>query len=577
MIKLLIVLLTILLILFVAFVAWFMVMKVNGHCPLCAMKRVFTPRKLTIDVDKLEDYDEGMAPTPPMGWSSWNTFRNHIDQTLIEEIADALVNTGLADAGYKYVNLDDCWQSSMRDADGKLQGDLRTFSDGIPELIKRINEKGLKVGLYSSNGTLTCEDMPASLGNELLDARTFASWGCEFLKYDFCHHSSISSSCPPIEYLELNKLGESEYITLPPDRAEYTGRAKTITDKDLPSGKAIGFISHGSGTATLKTPLVEEGEYILTIVYGKDFSLKEQYLQVIVNDTLFEVNFPKGFGFSDNGRVQLKIKLEEGVNKIVLQNPVATFVDSSFIQYQRMGKALKQATKEWAEFTGTEEKPITFSICEWGHAKPYLWGAKAGNMWRTTHDIFPFWKSINLIYKHTIKKYSFARVGAYNDPDMLEVGNGKLTENENIAHFSLWCMMAAPLMLGNDIRKLLDGNSNPVNNSSTLKILTNKQLIAIDQDVLCKPAKRIAKSVGVDILARPLSNGDVALCFFNPKSSARTARFSLEALTQDSYLDFGKVSTYEIHDLWSDERTVTSNISVSVPKHGVKVYRVKSI
>ncbi len=577
MIKFLIVLLTIVCLLIVAFVAWFMVLKTNGHCPLCAMKRVFRARTLTINVDELPDYDEGMALTPPMGWSSWNTFRNHIDQELIEGIADALVSSGLADAGYQYVNLDDCWQSSMRDADGKLQGDLRTFSDGIPTLIKRINAKGLKVGLYSSNGTLTCEDMPASLGNELLDARTFASWGCEFLKYDFCHHHSLSTSCPPIEMLELNKEGVNDFIKLTPDRAEYTGRAKTIQMKDLPTGQAIGFISHGSGTATLKATVPTGGEYVLTIVYAKDLSLKPQYLQVIVNGELHEVSFPKGVGFSDNGRVQLKVKLNDGQNTFVLQNPVATFVDSSFIEYQRMGKALKQATKEWAQFTGQEEKPIVYSICEWGHAKPWLWGAKAGNMWRTTHDIFANWKSINLIYNHSIKKYAAARIGAYNDPDMLEVGNGKLTEDENIAHFSLWCMMAAPLMLGNDVRKLLDGNGNPVTNNSTLKILTNKQLIAIDQDALCKPAKRLSTAGGVDILARPLSNGDVALCLFNKKGSNRNARFDLNELKKDEYLNFANVDSFEIHDLWTDERTVTSNLNIALPKHSVKVYRVKSV
>ncbi|MBO5494980.1 MAG: alpha-galactosidase [Eubacterium sp.] len=577
MIRFLIVLLTIIAILLVLFVAWFMILKANGNCPLCAMKRVLTPRKLTIDTSECEDYNEGIITAPPMGWSSWNTFRNHIDQELIEEIGDALVASGLAEAGYQYVNLDDCWQSSRRDADGKLQGDLRTFSDGIPELVKKLNEKGLKVGIYSSNGDLTCEDMPASLGNELLDARTFASWGIEFLKYDFCHHHSISSKTPLIELIELNKIGERDYITLAPEDAEYTGRAKTVQSKDLPTGQAIGFISHGSGTATLRTPELEEGDYNLTIVYGKDLTRKPKYVQVIANGELHEVSFPTGFGFSDNGRVQIKVTLKEGVNELVLKNPVATFVDSSFIQYQRMGRALRQASREWAEFTGAEEKPIVFSICEWGHAKPYLWGAKAGNMWRTTHDIFPVWKSIRLIYEHTVDKYEYARVGAYNDPDMLEVGNGKLTENENIAHFSLWCMMGAPLMLGNDVRKLLDGNGEPVNENPTLKILTNKQLIAIDQDLLGKACKRISKSGGVDVLAKPLSNGDVALCFFNKHGSRRTARFNLDALTQDEYLNFGKVSSYEIHDLWNDERSVTTNISTSLPAHSVKVYRVKTI
>ena len=141
----LIVFIAIIAILIVLFISWFFTMKANGKCPLCAIKRFTMPRKITMDISEEPDYDNGVAQTPPMGWSSWNTFRNHIDQDLIMETAQAVVDSGLADAGYKFINLDDCWQSSMRDSDGKLQGDLGTFSRGIPQLIKDINSLGLKV------------------------------------------------------------------------------------------------------------------------------------------------------------------------------------------------------------------------------------------------------------------------------------------------------------------------------------------------------------------------------------------------------------------------------------------------
>lgn len=141
-------------------------------------------------------------------------------------------------------------------------------------------------------------------------------------------------------------------------------------------------------------------------------------------------------------------------------------------------------------------------------------------MWRTTPDIMPKWLSIKTIYEHNVRLYDHAGPGAWNDPDMLEVGNGKLTENENRAHFSLWCMMAAPLILGNDVRKFVDGNNEQVRENPTLKIVTNKNLINIDQDPLCKPCKRIRRQAGLDILARPLQNGDVALCLFNKGTSA---------------------------------------------------------
>lgn len=576
----LIVLIAIIVILAVLFVSWFFTMKANGKCPLCAIKKVTIPRKITMDISETENYNNGVAQTPPMGWSSWNTFRNHIDQDMIMEVAEAMVNSGLADAGYKYVNLDDCWQSSMRDSDGKLQGDLRTFSRGIPQLIKDINQLGLKVGLYSSNGDLTCEDMPASLGNEDLDAKTLASWGCEFFKYDFCHSHPISGDCPAIEKIELNRIDTNDFNSLEvlkPEDAEFTGMAKIIKLSELPSGQAIGFLNHGAGSATFKVISLPKGKYALTVVHQKTFRRTDSYAQITVNGKIHEMFFPRGKGFSDSGRTQIVVDLKDGENIITIQNPIATVADSSYIQYKRMGDALKNATKEWAKFTNTPEKPIVYSICEWGTAQPWDWGRKAGNMWRTTHDIMPVWKSVVLLYDFTIKKYAAAGPGGWNDPDMLEVGNGKLSEDENRAHFSLWCMMAAPLMLGNDIRKFVDGNNNAVEGNSALKIVTNKQLIAIDQDTLGKPAKRLKKVTGVDIIARPLANGDTALCLFNRSAGNKNIHLNLKELLADEYLDTPQSDQYELHDLWSDERNTASAVSASLPKHSVKVYRIKAI
>lgn len=576
----LIVLIAIIVILAVLFVSWFFTMKANGKCPLCAIKKMTIPRKITMDISETENYNNGVAQTPPMGWSSWNTFRNHIDQDMIMEVAEAMVNSGLADAGYKYVNLDDCWQSSMRDSDGKLQGDLRTFSRGIPQLIKDINQLGLKVGLYSSNGDLTCEDMPASLGNEDLDAKTLASWGCEFFKYDFCHSHPISGDCPAIEKIELNRIDTNDFNSLEvlkPEDAEFTGMAKIIKLSELPSGQAIGFLNHGAGSATFKVISLPKGKYALTVVHQKTFRRTDSYAQITVNGKIHEMFFPRGKGFSDSGRTQIVVDLKDGENVITVQNPIATVADSSYIQYKRMGDALKNATKEWAKFTNTPEKPIVYSICEWGTAQPWDWGRKAGNMWRTTHDIMPVWKSVVLLYDFTIKKYAAAGPGGWNDPDMLEVGNGKLSEDENRAHFSLWCMMAAPLMLGNDIRKFVDGNNNAVEGNSALKIVTNKQLIAIDQDTLGKPAKRLKKVTGVDIIARPLANGDTALCLFNRSAGNKNIHLNLKELLADEYLDTPQSDQYELHDLWSDERNTASAVSASLPKHSVKVYRIKAI
>lgn len=572
----LIVFIAVIAILFVCFGSWCLTLKVNGKCPLCVLKKIAKPRSITIDVTDEEDYNNGVAMTPPMGWSSWNTFRNHIDQDLIYETAKAMKNSGLADAGYQYINLDDCWQSSQRDKNGMLQGDMRTFSRGIPSLIKDINDLGLKVGLYSSNGSLTCEDMPASLGNEVLDAKTIASWGCEFFKYDFCHSQIISGDCPAVECLEINRIGKKEYKVLSPEDAEFTGRAKVVKIPSLPTGKAIGFLNHGAGTATFHISNMAGGEYSITVVHQKVFRRRDSYIQVIVNGKVHEVFIPRGKGFSDNGRTQVKVKLAEGDNTITIQNPVVTVADSSYIQYKRMGDALKSASKQWAECTHTEEKPIVFSICEWGTAKPWEWGRKAGNMWRTTHDILPNWVSIMALYNMTVDKYKYSVAGGWNDPDMLEVGNGKLTEEENKAHFSLWCMMASPLMLGNDIRKFVDGSDNAVEGNPTLKIVTNRQLIAIDQDPLGKSAMRIKKSASLDILARPLANGDAAVCFLNKSNSMKTVNYDLSSLNQYDYLDLNNAKSFEIHDLWEDSRNSGAEVSATIAKHGVKVYRIKS-
>lgn len=573
--KFFIAILVILLIAAASFGIWFAVYRSRGKCPICALQKITKPTKVTIDTDSEEPYSNGAALTPPMGWSSWNTFRQNISEDLILSTAEAMKKTGLLEAGYQYINLDDCWQSSLRDANGRLQGDLEKFPNGIPHLISQINQMGMKVGLYTSNGTATCEDLPASLGKEVLDAQTFAEWGCEFFKYDFCHHKRISGEAPIIEAIEISAPGSKAELTLYPEDAELSGRARVLNIKRLPSGKGIGLLNHGAGTATFRPVVNFDGQYVLTLLIYKQFARREKYIQVIVNGETYEVFFPTSNGFSATGRTQLIVRLKGGANEIILRNPIATAADSSYVQYRRMGKALKDATRRVSLERGTREKPIVFSLCEWGTAHPWHWGAKAGNMWRTTHDITTNWTVINYIYERTLRLYQHAGPGAWNDPDMLEVGNGKLTDDENRTHFSLWCMLAAPLILGNDLRLMLssDGEANPDN--PVLKTVTNKSLILIDQDPLGKPAKRIKKMHGIDIIARPLANGDIALCFYNAGSHVKGLSFDINELSTDDYLNFNApAASYQVHELWSDERFAAKTISVSLQKHACKVFRI---
>ncbi|MGI6744988.1 MAG: Alpha-galactosidase A precursor [Firmicutes bacterium ADurb.Bin300] len=550
--------------------------KNKKFCPVCTVKRAFSAVKLHIP--EIEKYDNNVALTPPMGWSSWNAFRNTIDEDLIYDIAKAIKISGLSDAGYNYVNLDDCWQSSLRTADGKLQGDLTRFPSGIKPLVEKINALGLKVGIYTSNGTLTCEDLPASLGKEAIDADTFAEWGIEYFKYDFCHNKVIPASAPNIEYISISDLNGNSILEKAAEFCELSAGIRVVKTNKLKSGSYVTGLSSNNGYIQLSGIQIPcDGEYTLTIGIRKGGTW-EKFLVVKVNGSEeYELTFPSTMAMTPDGRMQVKIHLNEGENSLKISNPVGSRMDSAFRQYRNMGRELKRATAQYAEKNKMENKPICYSICEWGLNRPWQWGEKAGNLWRTTMDIKAFWLSVVSIYEFNTRLYKYAKPGAWNDPDMLEVGNGSLTVDENIAHFSLWCMMAAPLILGNDIRSFIKEDGTADTDNKTLKILTNKELIAIDQDVRGIQAKRIKTNGICDILIKPLANKELAVCFFNKGGSEKDMSISFDEIHNDSYNDLPKSSIYIVRDLW-DKNVVTvgDKISAKVPSHAVKVYRVKA-
>lgn len=493
---------------------------------MCYFRRAFVGAP-AVDRPSAAPYENGSGDTPLMGWSSWNTFRNNIDAKLIEDTAAAMKSTGLLDAGYRYVNLDDNWHSNMRDAHGDMQGELVRFPDGIPALVRRLNEMGFKAGIYSSNGTLTCEDLPASLGRERDDARTFARWGVEYLKYDFCHNIPVPRYAPLVYGIEISPLGSGKAVEYQVSNCILKGLARRMKCAELPGGQYVSGLDEGRGSIVFDNVVVDaDGEYVLTVEIKK-YGRFEKYLAVTVNGEECEgIMFPPQKHFNLTARFQTVVRLKAGRNAIELGNPVANSRDSAAIQYRRMAYALKEAAAEIAAERGGEVKPIRFSICEWGFRKPWLWGASAGNMWRTTPDIRPWWYWIKIIYSRNVKLWKYASPGHFNDPDMLEVGNGKLTYNQNLSHFALWCMMSAPLVLGNDIRKI----TKPV-----LDIVANRELIAIDQDPLGKQAKRIRRGA-VDVLAKPLADGGIAVCFFNKTKIAQKRRLDVAKLYRDDYV-----------------------------------------
>lgn len=501
-------------------------MKRNNMCPFCYIRNLLVGAKKVAAVPEIEKYETGVRRTPLMGWSSWNTFRNHIDEDLILEMAEAMKEKGLLDAGYSYVNLDDCWQSNVRDENGDLQGDLATFPSGIKPLVEKINAMGFKLGLYSSNGTLTCEDLPASLGRERQDAQTLAEWGVEYFKYDFCHNVPLSSYAPLIWAVTVTEKGEKQGQRYLCSNAVLEGLARFMPDKGLEGKRYVSGLDAGKGKMVFKNVFARKsGDYVLTLNIKKH-GRYPKFVIAEVNGTPYEINFPDQKHFQHTARFQTVVRLEEGNNEIKLYNPVASGKDSAILQYRKMAYALKAATKNVAEKRNAPEKPILFSICEWGFRKPWLWGDTAGNMWRTTPDIRPIWPWIKLIYSRNVKLFERSSAGHFNDPDMLEVGNGKLSYDRNMSHFALWCFMNAPLVLGNDVRKMPD---------NVLEIITNKSLININQDELCKQAKRVKKG-RVDVLAKPLAGGKTAVLFFNKSGVKKKISFNLETLKKDAYV-----------------------------------------
>jgi len=356
----------------------------------------------------------GLAPTPPMGWNSWNKFGCRIDENLIRETADAMVSSGMREAGYKYVNIDDCWEATARDAQGNLTTDSTRFPHGMKWLADYVHSKGLKIGIYSSAGTMTCQKRPASIDHEVSDATTFAAWGIDYLKYDNCNN-------------------------------------------------------------------------------------------------------------------QMRPAIE---------------------RYQAMGDALAA--------TG---RPIVFSLCEWGQNKPWEWGRfVGGELWRTTGDIRDSWASMLSILDKQVGLEKYSGPNAWNDPDMLEVGNGRMTNAEYAAHFSLWALLNAPLIAGNDLRSM---------NDSTRTILTNPEVVAIDQDWGGSQGYKLKGDSVTQVWLKPMSNGDRAVVLLNRGATTATISTTMPeiGLSAGRHLE---------RDVWAHaERTADGVVSASVASHSVAMYVVR--
>jgi len=369
---------------------------------------------------RLDTPKPNLAATPPMGWNSWNKFGCEIDEAMVHRQADAMVSSGLAAAGYQYIVIDDCWQAS-RDAHGNIVADARRFPAGIKALADYVHSKGLKFGLYSDAGVLTCGGRPGSAGREFQDAAQYAAWGVDYLKYDWC----------------------------------------------------------------------------------------------------------------------------------------ATGTRDAEAAYTIMAKALRESGRD-----------VVLSICEWGTSHPERWAPAVGHLWRTTGDIYDTWQghrdwSSGMVDILDLQAEAWRNSGPnrWNDPDMLEVGNGGMTTTEYESHFSLWAMLAAPLIAGNDLSTMAAG---------TQRILANRDVIAVDQDTLGMQGRRIWKQGDLEIWARPLQGGDQAVVLFNRGAQPAPMRVTWAQLNLPAH------AKARVRDLWTHLVTdgVRDSTGGTVASHGVLMLRV---
>jgi alpha-galactosidase len=362
--------------------------------------------------------DPALARTPPMGFNNWNAFGCDVSETLIKETADFFVATGLKDLGYTYVNIDDCWSLKERGEDGRLVPDPERFPSGIKGVADYVHDLGLKLGIYGDAGTKTCAGYPASLGNEELDAQTWAEWGVDYVKYDNCHNQSDGS-------------------------------------------------------------------------------------------------------------------LEDFVQR-----------------YTAMRDALAK--------TG---RPIVYSICEWGQSKPWEWAQEVGHLWRTTGDIHDSWTSVRSIIEKNLPLAEYAGPGHWNDPDMLEIGNGGMTATEYRTHMSMWAMMSAPLIIGTDLRTIPE---------PYLAMLSNKEIIAIDQDPLGVQGAVVYDNEGLIVVDKPLATGERAIALYNSTDVQATISVPV------SVTGLKPARAYRLHDVWTGQTMQAKDtISAGVSAHGTVVYVVK--
>ena len=486
-----------------------------------------------------------------MGWDDWNHFGCHVDESLVRQTADAMVRSGMKALGYDYVIVDDCWLARGRDKNGDLQPDPAKFPHGMRALADYVHHRGLKLGLYEDVGTSTCAGYPGSFGYEARDAARFAAWGVDYLKYDFCTHPLLNWA-PDFDKISLSDqhVFKATYEADSPSNT-VTSPARRTPCPACASHYKVGHVGDAAGVLQFNIAGVPaSGRYELTIYYTNGSSMRIASMRVNGGATL-EIPFRSSGGWYTVATTTVPVTLSAGNNTIAFSNPM-TRVDNARFLYQRIHDALVR--------TG---RSIVLSICDPNRkTEPWTWGARIGNLWRTTEDIRDTWASMAHILDQQAGLAPYAGPGHWNDPDMLEVGNGGLNDAEYRAQFSLWSILSAPLIAGNDLRTM---------SRATREILTNRDVIAVDQDPAGVEGTRIMTDGQWEAWSRPLANGDHAVLFLNRSNRQALIKVNTWQLGLDDN------QPYQVRDLWSHrESSVRGVLGAAVSAHSVVMFRVET-
>ncbi len=556
----------------------------NKKQTLQAIKRwLITPSVVDISMANNKEYNR--IETPPMGWSSRKVFAGDISCEKLQEIAKAMSDKGLIESGYNMINIDDGWQSVQRTHEDAITADKSKFPNGITDFICNCNKLGASVGLYAACGDSSKLGLIGSQFHEVDDAITIAKSGVSRLNYNFSNHRYASVIAPVISGINVqlssekcgkrsqdehakniiesidNNCVKSEWLDL--SKGEVIGLAKVKENKAEDGKYLVVGLSKSNGSFSIKYNAEICGEYDIYIVVKANHG-REKMIVVAADDIEYKIiNEPVHEKGISTYCLSAKLHLVKGENTLTFTNPVRTKKDSVKLYYNRMATALKKVANDISIENNASKPPIIYAICDNGKSKPHQWAKGVCNSWETTRSITNKWERIKRVYVKNSALYAYASVDGWNDPDILEVGNGKLTSVQNKAHFSLWCMMNAPLILGTDVRYISD---------SLLEIVTNKQMIAINQDRLGKQAKVVRKGA-IDMIAKPLSGGDIAVCIFNKTSVKGFYNFSLASLIKDAYVQLPNSSSYTAREVWSNrDQTVTKSLCGSIDKDDVHVF-----